>query len=414
MGTPAYDTDRAASDINACETNTSFVQIGWTKHMGVFPREPGRGWTVRLGVVLAVATLVAMGAAAPANALETRSYVIGWFSHATNSTNDDCSDGVHPEIELQYLENLRPLGYSEEEIEEYRRKLFAGEESNLDDVMQNRGRVDGEPVNPYTNPATVTDPNLPALDGKYAYGFDLDGKGADAPNAFIDPETGESGVDHEMYRALGCARPYRGTLAGKPTYWDWLWGQTKMSQPVWLVTVRADNFNADGGATIAIYRAVESLRSNSDGSPRSYVTYRIDPDPRSHNEFKAQFKNGVASVTEHKNLRLLQNPLSAPELNLASTHLRLHFHGDGTIRGFVGGYQPWEEVFFGFATTGGDGETTLVGDIPALYYLLRNHADADPDPETGINRAISTTYYFEAVPAFIVRPQAEQVPRAVN
>ena len=374
--------------------------------MNFFPRIPVGEWIVLVGV--AVAALVAVGAAASANGLETRSYVIGWFSHATNSTNDDCPEGVHPEIELQYLENLKPLGYSEEAIEGYRRKLFSGEESDLFAVMENRGRVDGQPVNPYTNPATVTDPALPALKGKYAHGFNLDGKGGDADNAFIDPETGEDGVDHEMYRALGCARAFRGTLAGRATYWDWLWGQTKASQPVWLVTVSVDDFNADGEATIALYRAVEALRSNSDGSPRSHVTYRIDPDPRSHNEFKAQIKDGVLSVTEHKNLRLLQNPLSAPELNLSNTHLRVIFNDDGPIRGFVGGYQPWDEVFFGFATTGGPGETTLTGDIPALYYLLRNHADADPDPETGMNRSISATYYFEAVPAFIVNPQADR------
>ena len=376
--------------------------------MNFFPRIPVGEWIVLVGVAVAVAALVAVGAAASANGLETRSYVIGWFSHATNSTNDDCPEGVHPEIELQYLENLKPLGYSEEAIEGYRRKLFSGEESDLFAVMENRGRVDGQPVNPYTNPATVTDPALPALKGKYAHGFNLDGKGGDADNAFIDPETGEDGVDHEMYRALGCARAFRGTLAGRATYWDWLWGQTKASQPVWLVTVSVDDFNADGEATIALYRAVEALRSNSDGSPRSHVTYRIDPDPRSHNEFKAQIKDGVLSVTEHKNLRLLQNPLSAPELNLSNTHLRVIFNDDGPIRGFVGGYQPWDEVFFGFATTGGPGETTLTGDIPALYYLLRNHADADPDPETGMNRSISATYYFEAVPAFIVNPQADR------
>ena len=382
--------------------------------MSVTPRIPSDGRFERLGGLVALAALVFVVAAAPANALETRSYVIGWFSHATNSTDDDCPDGVHLEIELQYLENLIPLGYSDEEIEEYRRKLFSGEESDLFEIMFNRGRVDGEPVNPFTNPATVTDPGLPALAGKYAFGFDLDGKGSDAPNAFVDPETGGDGVDNEMYRALGCARSFRGMLANRATYWDWLWGQTKASQPVWLVTVSADDFNADGKATIALYRAVEALRSNSDGSPRSHITYRIDPDPRSHNEFKAQIKDGVVSVTEHKNLRLLQNPLAAPEFRLANTHLRLQFNDDATIRGFVGGYQPWEDVFFAFATTGNGGETQVVGDIPALYYLLRNHADADPDDETGINRAISTTYYFEAVPAFIVNPQAERGKDAIS
>ena len=374
--------------------------------MGASRRKSLGGWTVRSGV-LAVTALVAVGAA-PANAIETRSYVIGWFSHATNSTDDDCLLGAHPEIELQYLENLKPLGYSEEEIEEYRRKLFTDEESDLFEIMSSRGRVDGEPVNPYTNPASVTDPGLPALKGKYAYGFDLDGNGDAAPNSFLDPESGEDGVDHEMYRALGCARSFRGTLAIRTSYWDWLWGQTKASQPAWLVMVSAEDFNADGEATIALYRAVEFLRSNSDGSPRTHVTYRIDPDLRSHNEFAGKIENGVVSLTEHTDLRLLQNPLAAPEFRLANTHLRLQFNDDGTIKGFVGGYQPWGDVFFGFATTGNGGETQVVGDIPALYYLLRNHADADPDPETGMMRSISTTYYFEAVPAFIVHSQAER------
>lgn len=369
---------------------------------------------VRRAGLLAVVMGTICTAAPPAKAIETQSYVVGWFSHATNSTDGDCSGGVHPEIELQYLENLRPLGYSEDEIAEYRRKLYAGEESDLFEINENRGRINGEPVNPYTNPATVADPRLPALDGKYAYGFDLDGKGGDAPNAFIDPETGEDGVDHEMYRALGCGRPYRGTLAGRPTYWDWLWGQTKMSQPAWLVTVSAEQFNVDGEASVGIYRAVEHLRSNSDGSPRAYVTYRIDPDPRSHNEFKAEIRGGVIYVTEHSELRLLQNPLAAPELNISNTHLRLYFNDDGSIRGFIGGYQPWEEVFFGFQTTGGPGETTLVGDIPALYYLLRDHADSDPDPETGMNRAISTTYYFEAVPAFVIDPTNNRDEDAIS
>ena len=37
-----------------------------------------------------------------------------------------------------------------------------------------------------------------------------------------------------------------------------------------------------------------------------------------------------------------------------------------------------------------------------LYYLLRNAADANPDPKTGLNRDISAAYFVEAVPAFTV------------
>lgn len=364
--------------------------------------------------VVAVAVIFALSATHTARALETRSYVIGWFSLATNSTEGDCSDGIHPEIELQYLENLEPLGYSDEQIDQFRQKLFEGETSELFEIMAFRGRVNGEPVNPFTNPAAAADPGLSALDGQYAYGFDLDGDGGEASHAFVDPETGEDGVDNEMYRALGCARAVRGTLESRPTYWDWLWGQTKASQPAWLFTVSTEDFTADGDAIIRIYRAVEFLRSNSDGSPRSHATYRVDPDTRSHNEFRAVIREGELWITEHKDLRLLQNPLAAPEFNLTRVHLRLSFNKDGSARAFVGGYQPWEELFFGLATTGSGGETTITGDIVGLYYLLRKHADADADPTLGINRAISTTYYFEAVPAFVVIPGAENANKLTS
>ena len=359
--------------------------------------------------------------ALPVQATETKSYVIGWFGHATHSQDGDCPEGVHQEVEYQFLDNLEPLGYSPEEIEIFREKLLAGDLKELMAIMGSRGRIDGQPVNPYTHPAAVADPDLPALQGPYAYGFDLDGQG-DSADSFIDPETGAKGIDHQMYRALGCARSFRGSLASRPTYWAWAWGQTRGSQPAWLLTIStesdgqmadgqmADGQMADGQmaesqiATVRMERALEHLVSNSDGSPTAHFTYRVDPDQRSHNEFSATISDGVLRVTEHKTLRLLQNPLIAPEFVLANAHLRLQMKPGDTIRGFVGGYQPWVPVYFGLAGLGIGGELQVTGDIPALYHLLRKYADADPDPESGVNLAISATYYFEAVPAFVLRP----------
>jgi len=56
------------------------------------------------------------------------------------------------------------------------------------------------------------------------------------------------------------------------------------------------------------------------------------------------------------------------------------------------------------------GEQQVTGDIPGYYHLMKRYADADPDPVTGQNRAISVTYYLEAVPAFVAPvSNAEQV-----
>jgi hypothetical protein len=339
--------------------------------------------------------------ASPA-AAETRHYAVSWFGLATNSDDEDCSGGVHPVIEEIYLEYASKLGAAPEQLAAWRQKMMKGEVvAELYEMMMNRGRIDGEPVNAYAHPAAVVDLHLPGLDGKYAYGFDLDGTGADDPDGFEDPATHQRGVDHQMYRALGCSRAFRGSLESRPTYYAWAWGQLKSSQPAWLITITGEDLSRNGPVTVGINRALEALRFNSDGSPRFDVAYRIDPDPRSHNSFRGELKDGTVTITDHGRLRLLQNPLVAPELELGNVHLRLTLRSDRTARGFIGGYQPWHPVYWGIAGVGFGGEQQVTGDIPSFYHLLKRYADADPDPVSGQNMAISTSYYIEAVPAFV-------------
>lgn len=358
-----------------------------------------------------LACLAGFGLCASQASAETRQYAVSWFAMATNSNDEDCSEGVHPVIEEIYLRYASRLGATPEQVATWREKMMAGEVvGDLYAMMMSRGRIDGEPVNPYAHPAAVMDLRLPGLDGKYAYGFDLDGSGAEDPNGFVDPETHEPGVDHQLYRALGCSRAFRGTLDGRPTYYAWAWGQLKSSQPAWLITITGENLDSDGPVTVAINRALEHLSFNSDGSPRFDMAYRIDPDPRSHNRFQGELKDGTVTITEHSKLRLLQNPLVAPEFRLSNVHLRLTLNSDRTARGFIGGYQPWHPIYFGIAGVGFGGEQQVTGDIPSFYHLMKRYADADRDPVTGQNRAISATYYIEAVPAFVA-PAAEVTAR---
>ena len=352
---------------------------------------------VRRGVCAALALLLLPG---PALA-ETRTFVVSFFSQATTSVEGDCSKGVNPTIEEQYLINLGHLGYSETEIAEMKKKEDAGG-GDIGSIMMTRGRINGQPVNAYAHPTAVVDPKLNALDGRFAYGFDMDASGPNDPDGFTDPETGQRGVDHQAYRALGCMRTFRGSLKGRPTFWDWAWGQLRDSQPAWLITIEGENFE-EGPVTVTFDRAVEFVASNTDSSPRRDVTYRIDPDPRSHNVYKARIKNGAVELADPgtKDFRMLQNPLVTPELKLRRLHMRLTLNGDGSLTGMLGGYQSWRELYFGIGSSG-TREACITGDIPGIFYLLRRHADGDPDPETGENSTISTAYYVEAVPAFSV------------
>ncbi len=354
-------------------------------------------------VGLTFSCLLSSGAAAE----QSRSYVVSWFAQATHSQEGDCSKGVHPALEEVYFKYLKEFGEDPQKIADIRQSYLEGrKDDRLVPMMMERGRVDGEPTNPFTNPASAADLNLPGLDGEFAYGFDLDGKGDDQASGFRDPETYEAGVDHELYRALGCARAFRGTLDVSPTYWSWAWGQLASSQPAWLITVSGEDLTRDGPVTVTFDRALEHIRVNDDASPRANMAYRIDPDPRSHNEYQGELKEGVVTVADQGDFRALQNPLVAPELALRKFHLRLDIAQDKSIRGIMGGYQPWQDLYWGFGNLGIGGEQQVIGDAVQLYHLMKRYADADPDPMTGQNMSISAAYYIEAVPAFVGAPSA--------
>ncbi|MHB1204324.1 MAG: hypothetical protein ACYCZX_02060 [Rhodospirillaceae bacterium] len=361
------------------------------------------GWMRGRGLIWALAGLWAVGSPGQSAAAETRTFVVGWFSQATYSQDGDCPGGVNPDISRQYVKDAGLMGYTKQEIAAFGKKPSLP--ASLRELMNTRARIDGKPANPYSYPSAVVDPELKPLVGRYAYGFNLDG--AAGAQSFEDPDTHETGVDNELARALGCMRSFRGTLASRPTYWAWAWGQLKDSQPAWLITVSGQDLSKDGAVTVTFDRALEHLRSNIDGSPRADSSYRIDPDPRSHNVLKGHMKGGVISLDQPSDLRLMQNPLVAPEFRLSRMQMRLALKPDGTLSGILGGYQPWSDLYFGFAAGGPTMEVCITGDIPGLYYLLKKHADADPDPVTRQNASISAAYYLEAVPVFAVPQNAQ-------
>lgn len=360
-------------------------------------------WLLAAGVMM----LTGAAAGTPAQALETRTFVVGWFSEATYSQDTDCVGGANPNIDDQYLKNLADLGYTPAQIEEMAKKELDGENSPLRGLMTSRARVDGKPANPYAYPAFVVDPKLKASVSNVAYGFNLDGK----PGPVVDPQTGEKGVDNEFARALGCMRAFRGSLESRPTYFAWSWGQLKDSQPAWIVTISGESLSKDGDVTLTFDRAFEHLRSNADGSPRADATYRTDPDPRSHKVLHGKLKGKELTFDTPFDIRLMQNPLTAPmEFKMTRAKLRVSLKDDGSITGIIGGYMPWSEFYLGLGTQGPGTEYCITGDIPGIYYLLKKHADADPDPKTGANTSISAAFYLEAVPVFVAHESAQSAP----
>lgn len=356
----------------------------------------------RLGVFGAVWALT-MLVAAPASAQETRSYAIEFFSQASYSQEGDCPGGVNPPPRESYAKNLELLGYSRGDIEQMMADYQKGgrEGTRVRQILGNRARINGEPANAFANPGAVADPKLHTVVGKFAYGFDLDGKSG--ANSFEDPITHEKGVDNELFRAMGCVEQFRGTYTYRPTFWDFIFGSLRETAPAWLISVTGADLSKDGPVTITFDRALEHLVFSSGGEATADVTYRVDSDPRSHHTFDGQIKAGVITITKPAYLQMLQDPLSTPTFTLLNTHLRLAIQPDGRVNGFLGGYQPWREYYFGLAQGGLSFEGNIISDIPGSYHALKRLADGNPDPKTGENTTISAAYHIEGVPVFAVR-----------
>lgn len=365
-----------------------------------------------LRLFVRAAVLAAMFSA-PAGA-ETRSYVIEWFSLASSSQDGDCPGGVNLPTREQYFKSFELLGKTPEEAKQLMADFAQGgiKGANVRNMLRMRGRLNGEPMNAFVYPWTVADPKLRAVVSKVGLGFNLDGK--EGPNSFQDPITKETGVDNELFRALGCIEQFRGTYDYRPTFWAFIWGSMKETTPAWLFSVDGDNLDQDGPVTITFDRAIEHQVFGATGDATADVTYRIDPDPRSHHVFKGEIRNGELSITTPGDLVLLLDTLSFTELRLHRTHLRLRPRASGNLEGIIGGYQPWGDIYFAFAQGGLAYEGMILNDTPGIYYLLKKHADAEPDPKTGQNTAISATYRIEAVPVFAVPADAAAYKAGAN
>ena len=355
-----------------------------------------------LGV--AIAGVAAVGLMAPsAQAAETKSWVVSWFMQATYSQDGDCPQGENPSIYDAYREILKNLGKTPAEMEAIFKNIGNGGSPATQDIFINRGRIDGKPVNIYDYPWAEPDPHLHTVEGKYAFGFNLDGKGAASPGSYEDPETHEKGVNNQYYRALGCNKNHRAFPPDRPAHWAYVWEGARDSTPAWLISVTGADLSKDGDVSVTFDRALKHATLDANGNVLANATFRVDSDPRSHNELTGRIANGVL-IIETGDLHMVGDPFHLAKLDLRQTHLRMKLRPDGAMDGFIGGYQPWMDIYFSYGSTGYVAEVNEGIDHPGVYFALRRLADAYPDPVTGQNTAISTAYRIEAVPAFTLPP----------
>ena len=357
--------------------------------------------TATIGACLACGFLAAAeSTAAESAAAETRGYVIAMVHTATYADTDTCPMGGNGgPVELR-TRRVMGAGYSEAEALEIVANEGRDAEGNRVEAAALFGSFGrgqgwgGLEVNPGNAPYLLPDPHIETAQGRFAPGFNLDGR-VD-PDDFEDPDTHEKGVDNGIWQVIGCFDTFHVRQPVRAYNENITWDAVLDGMPAWLISVSGDDLSRDGHVTVTFDRALNVALRDASGGLLSGATYTIDPDPRSHSVFRGRIDNQVLTI-EPGDFSMQGESQFYAILRFTHTHLRLQMKPDGSVTGLLGGYQPWSDYYQWLAVRG---ETDGQIDLPGVYYAMKRLADGVPDPATGENTAISATYWLEAVPAF--------------
>jgi hypothetical protein len=360
------------------------------------------------------AMAVAAAISAPALAAWTKTYVVEWnepamYYGAKSGVIDpgtDCPMGTNPEID--WIKVLMDAGYTREEAQWLRnpanptRSPIHGQNQ-----MAFRGK---DRANVYTNPTSTPDPGLVGVSGTIAEGLNLDG---DVKTGFTSP-SGEKGIDNNFYKALGCWKTYRGPprlSSGALTFND------SMRNGSWTTVIvvsgkGADPMN-DGNVKVGFYVSDDKMVKDGNGNIARDYSFRIKPHPKYEGILPARSVNGRIISARPADI-MLRNPAYDRDLELLRARIDLTIQPDGALKGYVGGYRPWEPIYRGWVNARGPVIEALTWvQLPAVYYALKRNADYSPKGSKGAKTHISYALRVSAIPAYVLTPDAAQVASSV-
>ena len=338
----------------------------------------------------------------PANGI--MGFVVSEFQPPVLQEKGACPQGTTLKIRDQFLQTL-----PEEE-----RARLSRKENEAELVQKWQASLFGaNNTNICSQPDMFNRPDMRTVQSKFAWGLHLDGGD---PQQTCDHESftspgGETGIDNQEYRVMGCTLEWRGT--------DGIKGD---------VAVGMRQFHVSGEWTqVILLKGVDSLQHDDDVE----VIYANTPDrpavdsqgnflrgasfsvstrpPRERNDLHGRIDNGVLT-TDPKDIKLVETwgqggardiRGNRSKFDLRRGRLRLSFQPDGSLRGMLGGYKPVFDVIQS-PSIGGVG-SALVAGIDCAQYLqtLRKYADGVRDPKTGKCTAVSSALQVTAIPAFV-------------
>jgi hypothetical protein len=204
-----------------------------------------------------------------------------------------------------------------------------------------------------------------------------------------------------MYRAMGCIQNFAVHIPNIAIAPYVGWDLSRDAAPALLIELsELDDDKNDDDVTVTLDKPFDASQRDANGNALADLTMRVDPDSRSRTSVKGKVKDGVLTTAPF-NMQLVADPTLMPMFEIKNARLRFTIKEDGRLEGFLGGYLPWEPIYWTYAQGGWIIEHAQGIDMPGLYYALKKMADADPDPKTGLNNSISTTWWIGAAPAII-------------
>lgn len=371
-------------------------------------------WTTALSQVACVMLPTALAPASAHSAdTQTLGFVVTQWNTAIHETlfMDECPEGPNPGNYEIWESSVSPETRRNQPLMPFTRLQHA-----------NKRGANGEDV--CVHPTSVTDPPLKTVEGKYAYGINLDGLVGGQTNSSEASKTckhqdfigmnGEPGVDNQMYRLLGCVSAWRsGGHIEKNA------NAHRLSSGLGMILIEVsdiDDTQNDDNVTVTFYRGIGTFYLTSEGEPLPYASYQIDHEngaPRYGDVAQGRIVDGVLqTISADVSLPLYGNyQYNRQVIRDMQIHMPLATPDDrntGMAYGYYGVDQFYSYVR-GLLTAFPNRHKYS---CPGIYVAAHELADGHPDPDTGECTTLSSAFRFEAVPAFITHPDLDKVADA--
>ena len=185
-----------------------------------------------------------------------------------------------------------------------------------------------------------------------------------------------------------------------------------MREGLWTVVIvvsgEGDDPMNDPGVKVGFYNSKDPMVKDGTGNIARRYTFRIAPDAKFEGILKAKTVNGVIVSTEPTKEIWIRDPSYARELQLLQAQLKLKMQDDGTLTGILAGYRPWARFYQGMVEARGSViEQLFWVELPGVYRALKRNADYSPTGPGGEKTHISYALRIEAIPAFVMTPDAK-------